>query len=244
MCLLVVCLGSPYLVGHKCIPPVPGLDNGPNIVTAKTLNDHLNWRYATKKMDASKTVPQDKVNAIIEAVRLAPTSSGTQPFELIVVTNPEIRAQISEAAMGQAQITDGSHLLVFAAWDTYTEDRIDAVTQLNVAARGDLPLIHGYYDNLKANYLPREAEVNYAHAARQAYIALGIALVAAAEQEVDSTPMEGFSSDAVDSILGLRERGLRSVVLMPLGYREEAGDWLLPMPKVRKSRESMVTEVA
>ncbi|MCH2096073.1 MAG: nitroreductase family protein [Rhodobacteraceae bacterium] len=195
-------------------------------------------------MDASKTVPQDKVNAIIEAVRLAPTSSGTQPFELIVVTNPEIRAQISEAAMGQAQITDGSHLLVFAAWDTYTEDRIDAVTQLNVAARGDLPLIHGYYDNLKANYLPREAEVNYAHAARQAYIALGIALVAAAEQEVDSTPMEGFSSDAVDSILGLRERGLRSVVLMPLGYREEAGDWLLPMPKVRKSRESMVTEVA
>jgi nitroreductase len=85
--------------------------------------------------------------------------------------------------------------------------------------------------------------VNYAHAARQAYIALGIALIAAAEQEVDSTPMEGFSSEAVDTILGLKERGLRSVVLMPLGYRNESGDWLLPMGKVRKSRDTIVTEV-
>lgn len=212
-------------------------------MTAKTLNDHLNWRYATKKMEVGKPVPQDKVDAIVEAVRMAPTSSGTQPFELIMVTNSDIRAKIAEAASGQAQITDGSHLLVFAAWDNYTEDRIDTVTQLNVAARGDLPLIHGYYDNLKANYLPREAEVNYAHAARQAYIALGIALIAAAEQEVDSTPMEGFDPDAVDEILGLRERGLRSVVLMPLGYREEASDWLLQMPKVRKSRDAIVTEI-
>ncbi|WP_319546064.1 nitroreductase family protein [Ruegeria conchae] len=216
---------------------------GSTTVTAKTLNDHLNWRYATKKMEAGKPVPQDKVDAIVEAVRMAPTSSGTQPFELIVVTNSDIRAKIAEAASGQAQITDGSHLLVFAAWDNYTEDRIDTVKQLNVAARGDLPLIHGYYDNLKANYLPREAEVNYAHAARQAYIALGIALIAAAEQEVDSTPMEGFDPDTVDEILGLRERGLRSVVLMPLGYREEASDWLLPMPKVRKSRDAIVTEI-
>lgn len=216
---------------------------GSTTVTAKTLNDHLNWRYATKKMEVGKPVPQDKVDAIVEAVRMAPTSSGTQPFELIMVTNSNIRAKIAEAASGQAQITDGSHLLVFAAWDNYTEDRIDTVTQLNVAARGDLPLIHGYYDNLKANYLPREAEVNYAHAARQAYIALGIALIAAAEQEVDSTPMEGFDPDAVDEILGLRERGLRSVVLMPLGYREEASDWLLQMPKVRKSRDAIVTEI-
>jgi nitroreductase/dihydropteridine reductase len=106
-----------------------------------------------------------------------------------------------------------------------------------------LPMLHAYYDNLKSNYVPRDAEVNYAHAARQAYIALGIALVAAAEQEVDSTPMEGFSPDAVDAILGLKERGLRSVVLLPLGYRDAENDWLLPMGKVRKSRDTIVTEV-
>jgi nitroreductase len=212
-------------------------------MTAKPLNDHLNWRYATKKMDPSKVVPQDKVDAIVDAIRMSPTSSGTQPFELFVVTNPEIRSQIAEAARDQAQITDGSHLLVFAAWDTYTNDRIDEVVDLNIKARGDLPMLRAYYDNLKSNYVPREAETNYAHAARQAYIALGIGLVAAAEQEVDSTPMEGFSSDAVDEILGLKERGLRSVVLMPLGYRDEAGDWLASMEKVRKSRDTIVTEV-
>ena len=212
-------------------------------MNVKPLNDLLNWRYATKKMDPSKAVPKDKVDAIVEAIRMAPTSSGTQPFELFVVTNADIRDQIAEAAGGQAQITDGSHLLVFAAWDNYTAERIDNVVDLNVSARGDLPMLHTYYDNLKSNYLPREAEVNYAHAARQAYIALGIALIAAAEQEVDSTPMEGFDPDAVDKILGLKTRGLRSVVLLPLGYRDEGSDWLLPMGKVRKSRDTIVTEV-
>jgi len=212
-------------------------------MTAKPLSDLLNWRYATKKMDPSKPVPQAKVDAIVEAIRMAPTSSGTQPFELFVVTNPDTRRKITEAAGGQAQITDGSHLLVFAAWDDYTAERIDTVVDLNVEARGDLPMLHTYYENLKSNYLPRDAEVNFAHAARQAYIALGIALVAAAEQEVDSTPMEGFNPDAVDTILGLKERGLRSVVLLPLGYRDADGDWLLPMEKVRKSRDTLVTEV-
>ena len=212
-------------------------------MTEKSLRDHLNWRYATKKMDPTKAVPADKVDAIVEAIRMAPTSSGTQPFEVLVVTNPQVREQIVEAARGQTQISDGSHLLVFAAWDNYTAERIDAVVGLNVDARGDLPMLHAYYDDLKANYLPREAEVNYAHAARQAYIALGVALVAAAEQEVDSTPMEGFDADAVDEILGLRGRGLRSVVLMPLGYRDEGSDWLAPMKKVRKSRDTIVTEV-
>ncbi len=194
-------------------------------------------------MNPSSLVPQEKVDAIIESVRLAPTSSGLQPFELIVITNAELRSRIAEAAGGQAQITDGSHLLVFAAWDNYTEQRIDEVVQLNIDARGDLPMLHAYYDNLKKNYLSRDAEVNYAHAARQAYIAVGFALVAAAEQEVDSTPMEGFDPDVVDDILGLRERGLRSVVLMPLGYRDNDGDWLLPMEKVRKPREVMISHL-
>lgn len=212
-------------------------------MTTKPLIDLLNWRYATKKMDPAKTVPQEKVDAILEAVRMAPTSSGTQPFEVIVVTNPDVLAEIRTAASDQSPITDGSHLLVFAAWDNYTNERIDDVTQLNVQARGEIPLIHEYYGNLKNNYVPREAEVNYAHAARQAYIALGFALIAAADQEVDSTPMEGFDPATVDKILRLKERGLRSVVLLPLGYRDPTGDWLLAMPKVRKSNDTLVTHV-
>lgn len=213
-------------------------------MTTRTLSDHMGWRYATKKMNPSTPVPPERVEAIIEAVRMAPTSSGLQPFELFVITNPDLRAKIAEAANGQAQITDGSHLLVFAAWDNYTAARIDEVVDLTVEARGDLPTLRGYFDFLKANYVPRDPEINYAHAARQTYIAVGFALLAAAEQEVDSTPIEGFNPDVVDAILGLRERGLRSVVLMPLGYRDHDGDWLLPMAKVRKSRAVMVTELA
>lgn len=208
-----------------------------------TLIDQLNWRYATKKMDASKAVSQDKLDIILEAIRMSPTSSGTQPFEVLVVANTEKRAAICKAANDQAQITDGSHLLVFAAWDNYTAERIDAVVELNVEARGDLPMLHAYYENLKDNYVPRDASVNYAHAARQAYIALGIAMVAAAEQEVDCTPMEGFDPAKVDEILDLKARGLRSVVLLPLGHRDSSADWLLPMKKVRKPMDTIITHI-
>lgn len=209
------------------------------------LQEKLNWRYATKKMDASKPVSQDKVDRILEAANLAPTSSGLQPFEIIVVTNPEVKAKLSVAAYGQSQIVDGSHVLVFAAWDNYTAERIDAVVaNLEAKRGGKSDAVTGYYDNLKAQYLPRSAEVNYDHAARQAYIAFGVALTAAAFEAVDSTPMEGFDPAKVDEILGLREKGLRSVTLMPLGYRADAGDWLNGAKKVRKPMDEMVTLVA
>lgn len=208
-----------------------------------SLTDLMTWRYATKKMDPSKAVPDDKLEAIIEAIRMAPTSSGTQPFELFVVTNPEIRELIRKVSFDQSPVTDGSHLLVFAAWDNYTAERIDAVTEQLVKERGDLPLLKSYYENLKSLYLPRDPQVNFEHAARQAYIALGFGLLAAAEQRVDATPMEGFDPAAVDEILDLSARGLRSVVLLPLGYRDEQGDWLLKMPKSRKSRDAIVTEI-
>lgn len=205
--------------------------------------EKLNWRYATKKMDPSKKVPEDRVEKILDAIRLAPTSSGTQPFEVFVITNADLRARIRPVAWDQAQITEGSHLLVFAAWDNYTADRIDAVVGQMEDERGANPLLTQYYDNLKSTYLPRAAETNFEHAARQAYIALGFALAAAAELEVDSTPMEGFDPEKVDEILGLKERGLRSVVLLPLGYREEAADWLLPMKKVRKPDSRFLTRI-
>lgn len=206
--------------------------------------DKLNWRYAAKKLDPSKPVPAEKVDAILNAISLAPTSSGTQPFEVYVITNPSVREEIKAVAWNQSQIVDGSHLLVFAAWDNYTEARIDAVVDQVAAERGGLTdTLKAYYDNLKAMYLPRPAEVNFDHAARQAYIALGFALAAAAELEVDSTPMEGFDPAAVDAILGLKEKGLRSVVILPLGYRDAAGDWLAPMAKVRRKAEDFFTRI-
>lgn len=209
------------------------------------LQEKLNWRYATKKMDPARKVSDEKVTRILEAIRLAPTSSGLQPFEVFVVTNPEVRAQLRAAAYDQAQVTDGSHVLVFAAWDNYTEERIDAVVADIAAKRGGAnDALLGYYNNLKSMYLPRSAEENYQHAARQAYIAFGVGVTAAAFEEVDATPMEGFDPAKVDEILGLKDKGLRSVTLLPLGYRAPEGDWLSGQPKVRRDLEELVTELA
>ncbi len=208
------------------------------------LIDDLNWRYATKKMDDTKTVPEEKVEAILDALRLAPTSSGLQPFEVLVITDKALRAKLQEAAFGQAQLVDSSHLLVFAAWDDYTDARIDMVRDETGAARGGVSdTLVNYYKNLKGNYVGRDAEVNFQHAARQAYIALGVALVAAAEQQVDSTPMEGFDPAKFDEILGLRDKGLKTVCILPLGYRAVEGDWLKDAPKVRRDRDVLFTRI-
>ena len=208
------------------------------------LINKLKWRYATKKMDASRPVPQQKIERILEAIRLTASSSGLQPYEVVVVTNPELRAQIVPHAWNQAQITDCSHLLVFAAWDNYTAERINRMFDLVNDERGfKNEGWEAYRQKLLAAYVPRDAETNYQHAARQAYIGLGTALIAAAEEGVDSTPMEGFDPDKVDEILSLRARGLRSVILLPLGYRAEEGDWLVNLKKVRRSREDFVSEM-
>jgi nitroreductase / dihydropteridine reductase len=208
------------------------------------LNERLNWRYATKKMNPAKKVPQDKLDRILEAVRLAPTSSGLQPFEVIVVKNPEIRAKLRAAGFDQSQITDSTALLVFAAWDNYTEDRVDGVLALTEAVRGaKSDTLTAYYDRLKGMYLPRDARTNFEHAARQAYIGLGLAMTAAAFEEVDATPMEGFEPEKFDEILGLRERGLKSVAILPVGYRAEDGDWLKGAKKVRRPMDQFVTLV-
>ena len=134
--------------------------------------------------------------------------------------------------------------LVFAAWDNYTAERINRMFDLVNDERGFRNEgWEAYRQKLLAAYVPRDAETNYQHAARQAYIGLGTALIAAAEEGVDSTPMEGFDPDKVDEILGLRARGLRSVILLPLGYRAEEGDWLVNLKKVRRSREDFVSEM-
>jgi nitroreductase len=211
---------------------------------AQPLLNKLQWRYAAKKMNPAKAVPQEKVERILEAARLAPTSSGLQPFEIIVVTDPAVRARIQPIAWNQAQITDGSHLLVFAAWDNYTADRINMMFDLTNDQRGfKNEGWENYRQMLLNSYPQRDAEVNFQHAARQAYIGMSAALIAAAFEEVDSTPMEGFDPNALDEILGLRARGLRSVAILPLGYRADEGDWLVNLKKVRRPREQFVTEV-
>ena len=217
----------------------------PGNMLMSALIEKLNWRYATKKMDPSKIVADDKVERIVEAARLAPTSSGLQPFEVIVVTNPEVRAKIQEIGWNQSQITEGSHLLVFAAWDNYTTDRINGMFDLVNDERGFKNEGWENYRQMILNLYPgRDPEVNFQHAARQAYIGFGMSVAAAAFEGVDATPMEGFDAAKLDEILGLREKGLRSVTILPLGYRADEGDWLVNLKKVRRPKDQFVSVVA
>ena len=207
------------------------------------LLDKLNWRYAAKAMNGEK-VPQAKVDNIIEAISLAPTSSGLQPFEVFVITNQEVKEKIRPIAWKQSVITDCSHLLVFAAWDTYTADRINKQFDLTNEIRGfKNEGWENYRQMLLSSYPQKDAEVNFNHATKQAYIAFGHALIAAAFEEVDATPIEGFDPAALDEILGLREKGLKSCVILTLGYRAADKDWLVNLKKVRKSKADLITEI-
>lgn len=207
------------------------------------LIEDLQWRYATKKMNGHK-VPQEKLNYILEAARYAPSSSGLQPYRVFVISDKDKLEKIKAFSYNQSQITDCSHLLVWAAWDGYTKNRIGEVLTKTAKERG-LPenAMDDYQNMLWGLYEPLGNEWHKNHAARQAYISFGLAIAAAAEQKVDATPMEGFDPQKMDEFLGLDLLGLKSVVILPIGYRADEGDWLVNLKKVRTPENEFVTSL-
>ena len=204
---------------------------------------NLNWRYATKKYDVAKKLPQEKLDVILEAIRMAPSSSGFQPYDVMVISNPEIRAKLQQAS-SNAQVSEASHLLVFAAWTSFSPTRVNRYFDLMIEARGASERTEQRRKKTLEEQAAGNAEEFFQSAARQAFIGLGFALAAAAELQVDSSPMGGFDAKAFDEILGLSEKGLRSVVIMGLGYRAAEGDWLVNLKKVRRAKLDMIKEVA
>lgn len=201
----------------------------------------LQWRHAVKAYDPTKKVSKEDLNSILEAARLAPTSSGLQPFRIISVENQELKEKMVAGALNPEVMKDCSHVLVFAAWDSYSDEKIDKVYDYHTDVR-DLPKgrFSSYTDQLKQIYGAQTPEQHFAHTARQTYISLALAMAQAAELKIDSTPAEGFSNAVVDEILGLHEMGLKSVTLLYLGYRDEEKDWLANMKKVRIPMEEFV----
>ncbi len=175
---------------------------------------------------------------------MAPSSSGLQPFRVILITDQQLKEQIVPIAWGQQNIAESSHLLVFAAWDKYTDERIDTTFDQMNAYRG-LPLdtTDDYKNRLKAMFAALTEEQQAAHAAKQAYISFGMAIAQAAELKIDATPMEGFSNAELDHFLGLDTIGLKSVVLLPLGYRQAEEDWLLKLKKFRLPKHEFLIEL-
>lgn len=208
------------------------------------LIDALNWRYAAKRMNGEK-VPTEKLDAILEATRLSASSMGLQPYTLLVVESEALKKQIQPAAYNQPQIVEASHLLVFAAWEDVTEEHVNDYIANIAQTRGvTLESLEGFKASLMGIVNGRTPEQKHEWAARQAYIAFGTAITAAAVEQVDATPMEGFNPAAVDAILGLREKGLRSVTILALGYRDTDKDYLVDAKKVRRSKDELILKVA
>jgi len=203
----------------------------------------LNWRYATKRMTGEK-VPQEKVDIILEAARLAPTASGIQPFNILAISDRRLLENLRPLANNQPQITEASHLLVFAAWEDITPEKIDHIHDHIVRER-NLPAdaMASTVNRLKGFFAGMTGEQRFNWAARQTYIAFGIAIAAAAIEQVDGTPMEGFRNAELDQLLGLPGRGLRSTSLLALGYRDTANDRLVHLKKVRRPKEELIIEL-
>ncbi len=206
-----------------------------------SLIEDLNWRHAVKAYDSTKKVSEEDLDKILEVARLAPTSSGLQPFRVIVVENQELKEKMVKGALNPEVMRDCSHVLVFAAWESYSNEKIDKVYDHHTDVR-ELPRgrFNSYTDQIKQIYGAQTPEQHFAHTARQSYIALGLAMAQAAELKIDSTPAEGFSNEVVDEILNLKELGLKSVTLLYLGYRDTENDWLSKMKKVRIPMEEFI----
>lgn len=194
--------------------------------------EHLDWRRAEKHFDPNYQIPQESLTKILEAAHLAPSSFGLQPYHIYVVKNPEIRAQLQEKGFHQAQFTEASVLLVFATVDDL-DSRISGYMKLIGGNEQLEQMMKGFVAHLPNEHAQR------AWSARQAYIALGFALAAAAELEIDSCPMEGFDKEGFDQILGLPE-GHKSVVVLSLGKRQKEEP---DHPKVRFPNEDIFTEI-
>ena len=203
----------------------------------KKIIEDLKWRYATKKYDPSKKLTEEQVVTIKESLRLTPTAYGLQALKFLMIETPEIREEIKGIAFGQAQVVDASHLIVICSHTHIDESYIDAYAQ-RVARHRNTPedkLIQ-FSEFLKKNLLHLEQEKVEPWNDHQAYIALGQLLHTCASMRVDATPMEGFDAAKLDELLQLKEKGLKSVLLCPVGFRSEE-DAYQHLAKVRKSTE-------
>lgn len=203
------------------------------------LKQALNWRYATKRYDQTKPLSEDKLTQILEAINLSATSAGLQPFRVFIIDNPEIRKVLRSDSFNP-QIMEASHLLVFAAFNRIEKYHITNYLKNVAKTRNqNLEELSGLRKSMEDGLLHWSDEEMFKWATKQTYIALGTGLVAAADLKVDSSPMEGFNADKLDELLNLKEKGLKSVVLMALGYRDEANDFLSGAKKVRLPLEEL-----
>jgi nitroreductase len=207
------------------------------------INDGLKWRYAAKRYDTSRIVSDEHIELLKESVNLTASSYGLQPYKVLVITDPVIRKQLSEAAWGQAQVTEASHLFLFCNYLEVGDNEVDEYLRLRADINNlDIEESREYGNIMKLQMKAMSEEQMKEWTSKQTYIALGTLLAATAELRIDSSPMEGFNKTRFDEILGLNERGLTSSVMAAIGYRDPS-DPFGSLKKVRKPLNDLFEEL-
>ncbi|MEO5788586.1 MAG: NAD(P)H-dependent oxidoreductase [Gelidibacter sp.] len=205
--------------------------------------ESLKWRYATKKFDPSKNLSAEKLHILKEAFNLTATSFGLQTISLVIIENKTLRNQLLEAAYNQRQVVDASHLLIFCINDTINEEHVDDLYD-NIIHLRQTPetILEPYRNDLKLMMQNMSQEEQQEWSIKQVYIAIGNLMTVCAVERIDSCPMEGFDRTQFDAILNLKDKGLKSVLLLPVGYRAE-DDMFSGFKKVRKKLHDAVLEI-
>ena len=205
--------------------------------------ESLQWRYATKKFDPTKNLSPEKLHILKEAFNLTATSFGLQTISLVIIENKTFRNQSLEAAYSQRQVVDASHLLIFCINDTINEEHVDDLYD-NIINLRNTPetILEPYRNDLKLMMQNMSQEEQQEWSIKQVYIAIGNLMTVCAVERIDSCPMEGFDRAKYDAILNLKEKGLKSVLLLPVGYRSK-DDMFSEFKKVRKNLHDAVLEI-
>ncbi len=212
-------------------------------ISKETILDKLKWRYAAKQYDATKKISAEDWETLEQSLILAPSSFGIQPYKFIVVTDQATKEKLKPAAWGQSQITDASHLVVFAYKKTLTDADIEHFVDRIVEVRGVARETLTDYENIMKDSSKKAVDGGYVGVwnSRQAYIALGFLLETAALLDIDATPMEGFDGTQFDEILGLKDYS--AVVVAAVGYRDAEKDWLANLAKVRMPENELIVRI-
>lgn len=206
------------------------------------MSDYLQWRYATKKFDPARKIPEKEFTQILETLRLAPSSYGLQPWKFVVVRDPKLRTTLRQHAWNQPQITDASHLLVLCALKTLDKNYVKQFTRRIAQTREVAPESLSGYEQMMLGSIEKlspQALSNWMKC--QVYLALGMLLAQCAYKHIDATPMEGFDAQKFDEVLNLEKEGLQSAVLCAMGYR--APDYpYAALKKVRFDKDEVFIE--
>ena len=205
-----------------------------------TIINSLKWRYACKKFDNTRLLSDDKIDVLSEAFNLTATSFGLQPIKMIIIKDKKLQKQLKKHAFDQQQVETASHVLVICIQDYFTLEDIDDYFDLEKEIRGTSEKILGKYrKQLKDIYENKSTIEKQKSAINQAHIALGNLMTVCALEKIDSCPMEGYNAQKFDEILELNQHNLRSVLVLPVGYRAD-DDFMSTLKKVRKPIEEMV----